>query len=146
MDRYHSLLDQFAERIEALRKLDPREPFDTKTLADLTGFPLEQVRRLLLALHKKGRIAKIGTSNRFYMYVITPKSMKKDARRKQQNLENAKEQFFDKDFKQFPMLNRASSRSEEHQIHLMTTQQLPLFNQNGDGTVAEQRISRTRTL
>jgi DNA-binding IclR family transcriptional regulator len=128
MDRYRSLLDQFAERIEALRKLDPREPFDTKTLAELTGFPLEQVRRLLLVLHRKGRIAKIGTSNRFYMYVITPKSIRKDTRRKQQNLKNTKQQFLDKDFKQFSMINRTNTNLEEYKIHLITTQQLHLFN------------------
>ena len=128
MDRYRSLLDQFAERIEALRKLDPREPFDTKTLAELTGFPLEQVRRLLLILYRKGRIAKIGTSNRFYMYVITPKSIRKDTRRKQQSLKNMGQQFLDKDFKQFSMINRGNTSLEGYKIHLITTQQLHLFN------------------
>jgi len=73
-------------------------------------------------------LSKIGTSNRFYMYVITPKSIRKDTRRKQQNLKNTKQQFLDKDFKQFSMINRANTSLEEYKIHLITTQQLHLFN------------------
>jgi Mn-dependent DtxR family transcriptional regulator len=71
------LISQFDQVIETIMILDPQEPIDAKTLAALMDCEPKQTSWALSKLHRTGYLAKVGTENRYALYVLTMKRLKK---------------------------------------------------------------------